>query len=318
MKKVLLASLFAMSSFAGFSQIVGYCSGSGGGAIELGTVQVRDTTDLNGDGIANDYHITGRYASSGNRSMVATIRCGSNTGPILQTTACSSQSGGEFDLPYSLTTVCPPGEQMYINIGVSTGANGCSRASANSLLTSCVDYVVLPVELKEFKANKRNNGAALVWTTSMEKNAKEFVLQRKTTGDFVDIATIPAKNAANGASYSFDDASLGKGVTQYRLKMIDLDGTVKYSSVRLLRGSDAPKFNIFPNPGNANSKITLNETGALVDVIIFNSNGKVAKQFNNMSETQITVGELPTGIYVVKVVNKETGESSTQKLSINK
>ena len=316
MKKVLLASLIMVFSYTGFSQVVGYCSNSGGGAIKLNTT-VLTRVDTNNDGTIDSYRLRGEYNSNGNRVMALSIRCGTESGPVVATYGCFAETNGTFDITFPLTPSCAPGEETYINIGVAN-QNKCDEAKQNSALPSCVQYVILPVELKEFKANKRNNIAALAWTTSMEKNAKEFVLQKKTNGDFVDIATIPAKNEINGAAYSYEDANLGKGVTQYRLKMVDLDGTVKYSTVRLLRGSEAPKFSIYPNPGNANSKITLNESGEAVDVIIFNSNGKVVKQFNNLSDTQVTVGELSTGVYVVKVVNKATGESSNQKLSINK
>lgn len=307
MKRILLFIFLSVSFFSASSQVIGFCSNSGGGNVTF--------TDfiLNG---GNSYTLVGRLHSNGNRAIYITVRCGGWTGVIAaETTNCILVNGTSGGTPFTFTftTTCAPAFQ-YINIGVAP-QNQCGAARQNSTLQPCNG--VLPVELKEFRASLKGKNASLKWITSMEKNSKEFVLQRKTSGDFVDLVTIPSKNSISGAEYSFEDEAMSKGVNQYRLKMVDLDGTIKFSEIRIVRGNAAPSFSMYPNPGNANTKITLNESGAPVDVVIFNSNGKVVKRFNSLRETSVSVGTLSTGVYLVKVINKETGEASSQKLSIN-
>ena len=307
MKSFLLFIFLATTSLKVSSQIIGFCSNSGGGVVTF--------TDFISNG-SNSYTLVGRLHSNGIRAIYITVRCDSYIGQIkAETPNCIIVNGTNSGTPFSFTytTDCPVSDQ-YINIGVAP-QNQCAVAKQNSYLQPCNG--ILPVELIEFRASMKGKNANLKWVTTMEKNSKEFVLQRKTTGDFTDLITIPSKNSITGAEYSFDDNGVGKGVNQYRLKMVDLDGTVKYSEIRILRGGSAPVFSIYPNPGNANTKITLNESGVLVDVIIFNTNGKVVKRINSLRETSVSVGNLSSGVYLVKIVNKETGESSSQKLSIN-
>lgn len=308
MKQLLLLFSFVIYSLTSTSQTIGSCSQSGGGTV------VYNSYSQSGP---NTYTLTGRLQSNGTRAIYFTVRCGGWTGNIVAEgpTDCLIVQGTASGEPFSFTftTTCPP-DQQYINIGVAT-QNQCNVARGNSQLQPCSG--ILPVELKEFNARKNSNSVSLSWSTSTEKNAKEFVVQKKTNADFTDIATIPASNNVTGGNYSYDDVSLDNGINQYRLKMVDLDGTVKYSSVRVVRGGNAPSFTIYPNPGNSNSKITLNESGEAVNVVIYNANGKVVKTFNSLRETTVSIGNLGAGVYVVKVINSKTGESSSQKLTIN-
>ena len=95
----------------------------------------------------------------------------------------------------------------------------------------------LPIKMNSFFATRIGTQVNLSWNTEVEINAKEFVVERKTNGDFQPVATVTATNITEGSKYTFSDRNMEAGVSQYRIKMIDLDGTYRYSEIRAVKGS---------------------------------------------------------------------------------
>lgn len=90
----------------------------------------------------------------------------------------------------------------------------------------------LPIELTNFNAICQNNGTALLkWTTASEVNALKFEVQKSNNG--IDFTTIGFVNAQYplGGSYSYTDDTKNSGIAYYRLKMIDKDGSFKFSKI---------------------------------------------------------------------------------------
>ncbi|MEO7445825.1 MAG: hypothetical protein ABIT96_00685, partial [Ferruginibacter sp.] len=140
-----------------------------------------------------------------------------------------SCSGSKYEVTYCVTsTNIAPTVQLTIYFASIGAFNGSTCTVAGS--------GPAPVMLTSFYAGRTNDLVALNWKTSLEVNAKEFILERSTGKDFEFVATIAAKNAANGASYSYTDRNNYKGIAQYRLKVIDNDGTYSYSDVRTVKG----------------------------------------------------------------------------------
>ncbi len=126
--------------------------------------------------------------------------------------------------------------------GVTTGTqNATTSTGAVSLPTGAntTSYWVLscsqrplPIELVSFNAVCQNNGTTLLkWTSATEVNAEKFEIQKSTNAmDFVSIGTVPAQYPYGG-NYSYTDNTKNSGITYYRLKMIDKDGSFKYSDI---------------------------------------------------------------------------------------
>ena len=92
---------------------------------------------------------------------------------------------------------------------------------------------VLPVELTSFTAHTNNSSVLLSWKTAAELNSSEFQIERKS--DNLDIwnlvGTVNACGNCNSiSSYSYLD-SVTAGRYKYRLKLIDNNGSFKYSSI---------------------------------------------------------------------------------------
>lgn len=91
----------------------------------------------------------------------------------------------------------------------------------------------LPIELVTFNAFCQNNGNTLInWKTAAEVNALKFEIQKSNNGtDYTTIASVNAQYPYGG-NYSYTDNSKNTGIVYYRLKMIDKDGSFKYSPIQ--------------------------------------------------------------------------------------
>ena len=146
---------------------------------------------------------------------------------------------------------------------------------------------LLPVTLTNFKAIDKNYDVNLSWETQMEENNAGFEVQRSVNGsDYSAITFIEgAGESASRKTYAYTDRNLEPGLYYYRLKQIDRDGTVKFSSVEtatISRRSHIVLYQNFPNPVRNRTSIqyvlpsTLSVTLSLVDI-----NGRVISVLEN-------------------------------------
>ena len=82
-------------------------------------------------------------------------------------------------------------------------------------------------------ARSDGTNVTVQWGVNDESNIRAYVIERHsgTSGDFVELATIPAVKGSN-SFYEFIDQSAFKttaNVYQYRVKMLLKNGTVEYS-----------------------------------------------------------------------------------------
>jgi hypothetical protein len=198
-----------------------------------------------------------------------------------------------------------------------TSSNGlCGGGECG--LTINVEGGPLPVKISTFNAQRKSNTVLLSWKTAAEINSKDFVIQRGINNDFKDIATIASNNLAIGSSYNYTDVSPLSGLSSYRLKMVDLDGTVAYSEIRLVKETvfSSSDFTVYPNPNRGNARITVFETSASTDVQLIDQSGRMIQVVNLQNRNTVDFTSIKTGMYIVRVVNKVTGETSLQKLNV--
>lgn len=94
---------------------------------------------------------------------------------------------------------------------------------------------LLPVELISFTATKQNSDVNLQWKTAQETNSHHFDVERSLDGtNFNTIATKAAAGNSNTVlvyNYTDADAAAFGGTVYYRLKLVDIDGSYKYSPI---------------------------------------------------------------------------------------
>jgi len=95
------------------------------------------------------------------------------------------------------------------------------------------DIGVLPIELISFRGMPMTEGNQLQWSTGSEQNSSHFLVEHSTDGDrFAVIGSVDAAGtSARTVDYRFLDVNAPNGISYYRLRLIDLDGTEEYSDV---------------------------------------------------------------------------------------
>ncbi|MDQ6478483.1 S8 family serine peptidase [Dyadobacter sp. LHD-138] len=181
----------------------------------------------------------------------------------------------------------------------------------------------LPVELISFTA-KRKGGAdasqevVAEWVTSSEVNFSHFELEvargndALKRGQFTKLGQISAEgNPKAGQHYSFiDDENNKSDVRYYRLKMVDLDETFKYSAIRPVVINEKIDWQIYPNPSKDIINIVYQaDAGEEVRVSVTDLTGRPSLKGNwaasgSVQKYQINLGsaEFTPGLYLVEVV----------------
>jgi hypothetical protein len=181
---------------------------------------------------------------------------------------------------------------------------------------------VVPVSLLAFNAAINNKQIILTWSTATEINNNGWDVEKvnlNSNNPFVwqKIGFVAGKGQSNSVmNYAFNDKDIYEGNTyQYRLKQVDLDGTVKYSKVltiKVANNNNDGAILIYPNPikNSANVQFTVNATGN-VKIALYNANAQLIKTFVNATFTagtynnNIELNGLPAGKYLVQFITTE-------------
>lgn len=170
------------------------------------------------------------------------------------------------------------------------------------------DFLLLPIELAEWKATLKGTYVQLSWTTASETNNHLFNIQRSANGiEWETISTIVgAGNSTQTLYYTEIDEQPIQGTSYYRLQQIDFDGVFSYSNIIALGNAtlDNQKVQVYSVQGNR--YITYEDFTTNIDNIdIINSQGKsvlsyVTIQVVDKTSIKVDVTRLPKGIYIFK------------------
>jgi hypothetical protein len=182
----------------------------------------------------------------------------------------------------------------------------------------------LPIQLVSFNVKMNKTGVAdLTWVTATEVNNDFFTIERSVDGvNFEEVKTIKgAGNSSRTLTYKTTDARPLKGVSYYRLKQTDYDGTYTYSGIVSLTNnglvttaSIAQSWTVFPNPMNVGGFMNVYtenfQAKATVTVYEATTGKQVAGVTIESENTSLPLEEsLKPGIYIVKIVSGETATS---------
>ncbi|OSZ80655.1 hypothetical protein CAP36_05220 [Chitinophagaceae bacterium IBVUCB2] len=175
----------------------------------------------------------------------------------------------------------------------------------------------LPVTLVSFTGERVNVSAnQLKWSTAQEQNSKVFYIQRSSNGTlFNDIDFVAAAGNSNQViNYTYPDKNAGPYGWFYRLRMVDIDGQEKFSSIIFIEGDKTSQWKIWA--GETGNKIYFyNNTGVteVASFKLFASNGQlVFVRTINSGTTEISTPDFPRGIYHYQLL--QNGKSVTGKL----
>jgi hypothetical protein len=118
----------------------------------------------------------------------------------------------------------------------------------------------LPVELLSFTGKHQTNGNLLTWVTASELNNDFFTLERSNDGiNYAETAIIKGSGTTSTPTqYQYLDQTAPEGISYYKLRQTDYDGTCTWSPVIAIEWrSKNLTFQVIPNPNNGNFQIVL-------------------------------------------------------------
>ncbi len=232
--------------------------------------------------------------------------------------------GGVLTGTFELTNTPPPTTAWYFELNGSEITN-----SAVPFYQQSASGVSLPVQLVSFTASALNNNRVqLDWRTISEINNYGFEIQkrRNTDPEFQTLPNsfIPGHGTTNEPhNYSFTDSTATQGNWQYRLKQIDLDGTIHFTDavrVNVLTGVEEKPLPTafalnqnYPNPFNPTTSITYDlPRSSYVRLTIFDMLGReIATLVDGVREagryeTELDATTLASGIYMYRLEARQT------------
>ena len=209
-------------------------------------------------------------------------------------------------------TVDQPG--IYIVRQELMDSCGTSFAKDTVVVTLDSSCAILKMGILNFGARKEGETARLQWTTSANKSASYFQIERSVNNQqFVPIGKLARQGEQQTANYSFNDniGELLNSTIYYRVRMIDLNGNTSFSKIVIISPNNGglPRFTITPNPVRKEAQLVFeSHQDANLNLTIFSSTGQVVYTLRSRmakGTSRLIIPEvqsLPRGIYVVKAV----------------
>jgi hypothetical protein len=170
----------------------------------------------------------------------------------------------------------------------------------------------LPITWLNFTATPEGKNILLNWSTALEINTLDFLVQHSTDGTvYTNIATqAAAGNSTSILNYHYVHTSPVLGYNYYRLQQRDFDGESSYSpirSVKLNTGLNTNEILVICNPIQ-NNELKL-VTPVDQEIALYDMVGKLLLQQQLKAGTHtLDVSFLPYGTYILRTV------SSSQKI----
>jgi hypothetical protein len=245
---------------------------------------------------------------------------------------CQFLTSGSFNIVSDATSAASSISVTYFGTVPSSSGSGITKTlSSNTLYTptlnppsftgTCGSIVILPIELIDFKGFCNENFNNLIWETASEHNNAFFTIEKANEdGEFSELTTVQGMiNSTEYVDYSYQDYSLTRGTSYYRLFQTDLDGTKRQLRTISIDNSCNKEndiktsYNSLSNVLNIYYSFSKSEE---LDVQVVNSTGQtiasntIAFEANENKVDVFLKENLATGVYFVKLTNASVSYTS--------
>ncbi len=308
-----------------------------------GTPLVTSTLTFPHSGNITDINITNITGTHNYISdLTFTLRSPTNTDVVLLDQPCDAEKN--FNIGFDDQTTksagtypCPPTDGLlYQPNNFLTALNGANATGTWTLrikdnysndggtltawgLRICVNNIVIPVEMVDFKAIPLKNKIQLNWQTATERNNTGFDIQRSTDPLFAESRSTSGSNfttlgflkgqgdATKLSDYQYFDDKVRIGTTYYyRLRQLDFDGKETFSKVIAANLNKDGVWDIALEPNPATSLLNIEVLGKAnqtVHIEMYSIEGKLVmteKITADNSKTTLDLTPLSSGIYMLK------------------
>jgi len=185
------------------------------------------------------------------------------------------------------------------------------------------ELIPTPVHFIGLVADRNSdNSVSMRWDVSEEVDVREYQVERSTGtigSGFVTVGTVTAKGKS---LYSFTDNTAPATTLFYRIKSVDIDGSVKYSGILRLKanalGSGSDQLKVYPSPARSDITIEHHRLTRDARIIVTSTDGKVLRTVvpaTGASHTMINLNGLGAGIYIVRM---DDGKGNIQTMKFVK
>jgi hypothetical protein len=211
------------------------------------------------------------------------------------------------------------GQQYYLMV------DGNAGAQCNFTIGGWSINTVLPVDLLMFNGdNYDDNTNKLVWKVAQETEMKKYTVQRSSNAvEFTDLGDVLSSNSASEHSYTFYDKQINREINYYRLKMVNNNGSYKYSGTIALNNDPKAEFiveKIFPNPTRSKIYVSVElPSSGVVQMEIIDMMGHVIQRSDNTLSygrrlLEADMENSPKGMYYIKLTYN--GNIRVEKFSL--
>jgi hypothetical protein len=261
----------------------------------------------------NNITLTVNYTANGQKHIQYSIKC---SGSVIRTGCISVKGDGSDTLQFS----CSGAYSVTLTPGTGTCDHGTTCGDVVIISSPVVEAGPLPVVMGNLGIQRKSEKVLISWQTFHEIELSGFEIQRAyDNSSYQTIGKVSAHVNSNSVlSYSFEDNSnTAKGVSFYRIKMIDKDGGFSYSPIKSIKGLEGKSdFIVFPNPSNGSAKITITDLNEPTVVEVVDNSGRLVKTVTLTNSNFVQINDLHKGGYFIKITRKESGATSAKKLSV--
>lgn len=181
----------------------------------------------------------------------------------------------------------------------------CFQGATNAMedYTNC-DVIVsaLPISLLSFEAYSEADHHFLTWKTAQEHNNDYFDIERSEDGyNFTKIGSLKGAGTTDEMQiYTFKDYTRFHFVHYYRLKQVNIDGTLGYSAKQKVYHYLENIIDILPNPCVDRLYILNMPPQTIAHISIVNAEGRVMMS-RFVEQNEIDLEDLPAGVYFLKM-----------------
>ena len=171
----------------------------------------------------------------------------------------------------------------------------------------------LPVELINFSGKyfAAQSLIKLSWQTASELNCAHFEVERmKPDGTFEYVGTVDCNGTTNLLnSYTLDDPNYSIGNNYYRLKQVDVNGTIAYSKIAIVKVTATNEFYFQSFTDNELLTIFSSLSG---NAALYDNNGRLLQtmQLNENTMHTSSINYLAKGVYFIRFENERNTKTN--------
>jgi hypothetical protein len=162
----------------------------------------------------------------------------------------------------------------------------------------------LPVNFLGVAADRADNGIKVRWSVGDELNVQQYDVEKSIDAkNFSKIGTVDANKEK---AYSFVDGNIKAEQFFYRIKSVDIDGSVKYSGIVRFKNSSSYSDNLLLYPSPASNLLTIQHSklNPNAKIIVSTIDGRILKTVQpsgGLSNSMVDVSSLSSGMYIIRL-----------------